>query len=120
MEKGVVQEKPFRDVALHPMIQEIALSETKPAVTTCHNLLNALEKICLMHGTEVSYYKKLFQTVGNIMRMMEKDDLTKYLLFLEDVFPYMEKIRRSADKLEMIIDDELWPLPKYRELLFFR
>ena len=32
----------------------------------------------------------------------------------------MEKIRRSADKLEMIIDDELWPLPKYRELLFFR
>ena len=44
----------------------------------------------------------------------------KALAYNKTVFPYMEKIRRSADKLEMIIDDELWPLPKYRELLFFR
>ena len=36
-----------------------------------------------------------------------------------EVKPMMEKVRESADKLEMIIDDELWPLPKYRELLFF-
>ena len=36
------------------------------------------------------------------------------------VFPYMAKIREIADKLEMYIDDELWPLPKYRELMFFR
>ena len=34
------------------------------------------------------------------------------------VLPYLEKIRRNADKLEMIVDDELWPLPKYRELMF--
>ena len=31
----------------------------------------------------------------------------------------MDKVRASADHLEMIIDDEMWPLPKYRELLFF-
>ena len=36
------------------------------------------------------------------------------------VFPYMQKIREIADKLEMYVDDELWPLPKYRELMFFR
>ncbi|MBO7269111.1 MAG: glutamine synthetase type III, partial [Bacteroidales bacterium] len=36
------------------------------------------------------------------------------------VLPYMGKIREIADKLEMYIDDELWPLPKYRELMFFR
>lgn len=36
------------------------------------------------------------------------------------VFPHMEAIRSIADKLEMVVDDELWPLPKYRELLFFR
>ena len=40
--------------------------------------------------------------------------------YQENVFPYMEKIREVADKLEMVIDDELWPLPKYREILFFR
>jgi len=31
-----------------------------------------------------------------------------------------EKIRYHADKLELIVDDELWPMPKYRELLFLR
>ena len=29
-----------------------------------------------------------------------------------------ERIRRSIDALEEIVDNELWPLPKYRELLF--
>lgn len=38
----------------------------------------------------------------------------------EKVFPYFEKIRRHVDKLELLVDDELWPLPKYRELLFLK
>ena len=33
---------------------------------------------------------------------------------------YFDTIRYHADKLELIIDDSLWPLPKYRELLFLR
>ena len=33
------------------------------------------------------------------------------------VLPYFEEIRYHIDKLETLIDDELWPLPKYRELL---
>jgi glutamine synthetase len=36
------------------------------------------------------------------------------------VLPFMEKMRVVADKLEMVVDDELWPLPKYRELMFWR
>ena len=104
VETGFVQATTRHTISLHPMIQEIALSETKPSVTGCHTLLNSLQKICLMHGTEVSYYKKLFQTVGNIMRMMEKDDLTKYLLFLEDVFPYMEKYRYRKGMKEIILE----------------
>ncbi|HPS95778.1 MAG: glutamine synthetase III [Bacteroidales bacterium] len=36
------------------------------------------------------------------------------------VLPFMEKMRVIADKLEMVVDDELWPLPKYRELMFWR
>lgn len=34
------------------------------------------------------------------------------------VKPLFDKIRYSADKLELTVDDEMWPLPKYRELLF--
>lgn len=41
-------------------------------------------------------------------------------VYTEKVFPYMDLIRDKADKLEMLIDDELWPLPKYRELLLLR
>jgi len=33
---------------------------------------------------------------------------------------HSEKIRYHIDKLEMLVDDELWPLPKYRELLFMK
>jgi glutamine synthetase len=36
------------------------------------------------------------------------------------VKPYFEDIRHHIDALELIVDDELWPLPKYRELLFTR
>jgi glutamine synthetase len=35
------------------------------------------------------------------------------------VFELMGCVRTHADNLEMLIDDEIWPLPKYRELLFF-
>ena len=91
IETGFVQSSLRHTISLHPMIQEIAVSETAPSVTNCHTLLDSLRKICLMHGIEVSYYKKLFQTAENIIQFIEKDDIPQYLLFLEDVFPYMEK-----------------------------
>jgi glutamine synthetase len=37
-----------------------------------------------------------------------------------NVRPYLDDIRYHIDKLELIVDNELWPLPKYRELLFVR
>ena len=40
------------------------------------------------------------------------------ITFHDRVVPLMEDIRSHVDDLEMVIDDQLWPLPKYRELLF--
>ena len=40
------------------------------------------------------------------------------ITFHDKVVPLMEDIRSHVDDLEMVIDDQLWPLPKYRELLF--
>ena len=40
--------------------------------------------------------------------------------YCSKVLPYFEKIRREVDKLELVVSDEYWPLPKYRELLFNR
>ena len=38
----------------------------------------------------------------------------------QNVRPYLADIRRHVDKLELAVDNEIWPLPKYRELLFTR
>ena len=83
IETGFVQTTTRRTISLHPMIQEITLSETKPSVSSCHTLLDSLQHICLMHGMEVDYYKKLFQTIGNIIELIEKDDMPKYRKPLE-------------------------------------
>lgn len=41
-------------------------------------------------------------------------------LYCNKVKPYFDKIRYHCDKLELLVDDEIWPLTKYRELLFTR
>jgi glutamine synthetase len=52
--------------------------------------------------------------VSNKIQIAEK----KAQAYSKNVFPYLDKIRYEIDKLELIVDDEMWPLPKYRELLF--
>jgi len=40
--------------------------------------------------------------------------------YCEKVKPYFDSIRYEVDKLETIVDDAMWPLPKYREMLYLR
>lgn len=42
----------------------------------------------------------------------------KAIAYHDTVVPYLDDIRYHIDKLELMVDDEMWPLPKYRELLF--
>ena len=42
------------------------------------------------------------------------------IAYHDTIAPKMEKIRYQIDKLELVVSDELWTLPKYRELLFIR
>jgi glutamine synthetase len=44
----------------------------------------------------------------------------KAVAYHDKVLPYFDVIRYHVDKLELIVDDEMWTLPKYRELLFIR
>lgn len=44
----------------------------------------------------------------------------KAIAYHDTVAPKLEEIRYEIDKLELIVSDELWTLPKYRELLFMR
>ncbi|MCB0699752.1 MAG: glutamine synthetase III [Chitinophagales bacterium] len=52
---------------------------------------------------------------NNVDDMHKKADM-----YCNEVKPYFDKIRYHIDKLELIVDDKLWPLPKYREMLFLR
>ncbi|MFD0964118.1 glutamine synthetase III family protein [Pseudofulvibacter geojedonensis] len=53
---------------------------------------------------------------ANKLNSIEK----KAFSYCDKVKPYFEDIRYHCDKLELLVDDELWPLTKYRELLFTR
>ena len=44
----------------------------------------------------------------------------KSIAYCETIVPYLEDIRYHIDKLELMVDNEMWTLPKYRELLFIR
>ena len=48
------------------------------------------------------------------------DEHEKAIAYHDEVEPKLDEIRYQIDKLELIVDDSMWPLPKYRELLFIR
>ena len=112
IERGFVQLLPGQIIVLHPMIQEIALDETKPSVTKCNTLLKSIQHICLRHGEDVLYYRQLFDTIETIIDLIENDDIDFYLRFLEDVFPYMEKYEFSnlrhivTEKLSLLLSND--------------
>ncbi len=49
-----------------------------------------------------------------------EDQREKAIKYHNTVAIYLDQIRDHIDKMEEVIDDQLWPLPKYRELLFIR
>ena len=50
----------------------------------------------------------------------KKTEREKAIAYHDTVAPVMEEIRQHIDALELMVDNEIWPLPKYRELLFIR
>ena len=48
------------------------------------------------------------------------DEREKAIAYHDTIAPMLEEIRYHIDKLELIVDDQMWTLPKYRELLFIR
>ena len=81
---------------------------------------------------QMELIKKISEHIGaisvNVESMVEArkkannvDDIEKRAeLYCDKVKPFFDVIRTHCDKLEMMVDDELWPLSKYREILFTR
>ncbi|MDE6544351.1 MAG: glutamine synthetase III [Muribaculaceae bacterium] len=71
------------------------------------------------HMTEIrNEVEKMTQARKEANRI--KSEREKAIAYHDNVVPCMETIRYHIDKLELMVDNEMWPLPKYRELLFIR
>jgi glutamine synthetase len=75
-----------------------------------------------MISDHISSIKKLVNEMVDERRKANviEDSYKKALAYESKVKPYLDEIRLHIDKLELIVDNEMWPLPKYRELLFTR
>ena len=78
--------------------------------------LNLVERISSDISSAEGYVEELDKLEEKLSSMEEGREVA--VIYHDDVVPMLEKIRKHVDSLEMMVDDQMWPLPKYRELLF--
>ncbi len=121
---------------------DVAINHVLPSAIAYQNLLienvNGLKELLSksefdsMVAEQLLVIKEISQRitnvrtqVGSMIEVRKKANAVssareKAGAYCDKVQPFFEQIRYEVDKLELIISDELWPLPKYRELLFNR
>ena len=90
--------------------------------TEFERLAGARKEVIVTISDHISMIKKMVHEMTEERRKANVivDAYKKALVYENKVKPYLEEIRTHIDKLELIVDNEIWPLPKYRELLFTR
>ena len=105
-------DKENRKISLHPLIREIVALETLPSVSNCHTLLDSLHCICLVHGLEVKRPQNVIDSLISIIENILADIQEDYLLFLQDMFPYLEKylvtdyLPKLAERIEYVMKQD--------------
>ena len=124
------------------MLGDLALNHIIPTAITYQNtLINNVQglkdilpdvyaevgEVQLKAIKEISSHIKEIRTLVDDMTEARKvanntigSEVERAEAYTQTVLPYLDKIRYHIDKLELLVDDEIWPLPKYRELLFFK
>jgi glutamine synthetase len=86
---------------LSAQLPELA-SEVESLITTFVDAIRALE-------------------TANLAENQPHDDILRHSEYMRDTtIPAMEQVREAADQLEKVVADDLWPLPKYSEILFIK
>ena len=80
-----------KKISLHPLLQEVIAIETIPTVTACRTLLDSLHLICLAHGLELRRPENIIASLISVSERIIVDDGAYFLLFLQDMFPYLDK-----------------------------
>ncbi len=123
------------------VLGDLAINHIIPIAVKYQNLL--LENVTRMKqlfpyeyeeltGNRIEIIKEISLRINEIKRLVNEmveqrkeankiEELTqKAFAYAQNVAPYFDKIRYHIDKLELIVDNSLWTLPKYREILFLR
>ena len=98
-------------------LQLIFTDKEKIKELTAYNI-NLIEKI----NSHTSFIAENVDAMTETRRLANRIEeiREKAINYHDKVEPYLNAIRQHIDELELIVEDELWPLPKYRELLFVR
>jgi glutamine synthetase len=85
-------------------------------------LAGGRKELIISISDHISSIKKLVNEMVEERKKANKieDAYKKALTYESKVKPYLDEIRIHIDKLELLVDDVIWPLPKYREMLFTR
>ena len=122
------------------VLGDICLNHVIPAAVRYQNILienvkgmkdifgDSFKDVC---SSEIKTLQKISGYINNISADVEalvearrqankiEDIAQRAKVYSHEVKDMMDRVRYSADHLEMIVDDEMWPMPKYRELLVF-
>lgn len=136
----IYQEEYIKKVQIESRVMgDLAMNHVIPTAIKYQNQLienvKGLKDIGLgedVYGTTLETIKEIAnhvaQIIKNVDAMVEARKVANKLevsherahAYCHDVKSYFDTIRYHVDKLELLVDDEDWPLPKYREMLFIR
>lgn len=124
------------------VLGDLAINHILPAAIRYQNILLdnvyktkhifSKEDVEKISSGEVDSIKKMAELMGAIKEEVDlmvnlrhkanriATEREKAIAYHDDVAPKMESIRKYIDQLELMVDNEIWPIPKYRELLFIR
>ena len=112
-----------KKISLHPLLQEVIAIETIPTVTACRTLLDSLHLICLAHGLELRRPENIISSLISVSERIVVDDSAYFLLYLQDMFPYLDKylvsdyLPKLTERISYVMDEYKLESPCDKALL---
>lgn len=126
-----IESRVLGDIALNHIIP-VAISYQSILLTNVSKLKDISEDYKKLGAEQIRLIEKVSLYVNAINAKVHEmidarkeannieSEREKAIAYHDNVFPFLDEIRYHIDKLELIVDNEMWPLAKYRELLFVR
>lgn len=112
-----------KKISLHPLLQKVIAIETIPTVTACRTMLDSLHLICLAHGLELRRPENIIASLISVSERIIVDNGAYFLLFLQDMFPYLDKylvsdyLPKLTERISYVMDEYKLESPCDKALL---